>query len=709
MSTATPGLTSFTSGELSKRLAGRIDLKYYAQGCDTLINFTNLPHGGVQRRSGLRFVHLAGNQASPSLLIPFEYNTEQAYVLEFYEHTDGHGRCRVFKDQGIVVTAPATPYEFAIPFEPEDFAELRWVQNNNTIYFAHPNYAPRTLTRASHTSWTFSTPTLQGQPDTWTTGNWPSPVAFFESRLCYAVTPNEPNTLWFSQTRDYTNFRLNTREVPLTGWATCQIIDSNSDGQKNGKENDTFLIPKGKIFSANDVDLVAVKGVNLASNAAYFRYIGSSRFDAASADKTITFKDTGATGDQLPSVYLSAGTLNSAYWEAWAVGDRRTNDQGVPLADDAIEVTLDAAQPQSISWLLPKDRLWIGTITGTWTLGAASATEGMAPDSVKASQHSNCGSADADPVGINASTLFIQRGGKRVREMAYDFQSDNYVTPDKTILSDHILAGVASRMAYVQDPDSIVYVRKADGTLASMTYMPEQDVQGWSNVETDGTFESMAAIFGSTDDRTELWTQLARVVDGSTVRTIEFMEGPHEGADTTDAFFVDSGISYSGAPTALLSGASHLAGATVQVLADGAVHPDVVVASNGTITLSATASVVHAGLGYTSTLRTMRLEAGSDRGTSQGKRKVITELTVRFLRSLGGQVGVCNSKGQDKLTTVYFRSQSDPMDSAPPMLTGDKAVAVPTGWTQDCRLVVVQEQPLPMTVLMMVPVVSCNE
>lgn len=801
MSTATPGLTSFTSGELSKRLAGRIDLKYYAQGCDTLENFTNLPHGGVQRRSGMRFVHLAGNQTAESLLIGFEYNIEQAYVLEFFEHTDGHGRMRVYKDQGLVLTAPSTPFEMAIPFDPADFAGLRWVQNNNTIYFAHPSYAPRTLTRASHTSWTFATPTLLGQPDVWTAGNWPSKVCFFESRLCYAATPNQPNTLWFSQTRTYTDFRLNTREVPLEDWSTCTIIDANSDGQKNGKENDTFLIPKGKIFSSNDVDLVAVKGVNLASNAAYFRYVGASRFDAASADKTITFKDTGATGDQVESVYVAAGTLNSAYWEAWEIGDRRANDQGVPLADDAIEVTLDAAQPQSIAWVLPKDRLWIGTATATWTLGAASATEGMSPDNVKASKHSTCGSADVETIGINSSTLFIQRGNRRVREMAYDFQTDSYVTPDKTILSDHILDGLAEQMEYVQDPDSIVYARKQDGTLASMTYMPEQDVQGWSNVITDGTVEAIASIFGIVDNRTELWLQCARVVDGSTVRTIEFMEGPHEGADTVDAFFVDSGLSYDGCnsnasytfsltgsvytagssgtitsvghapftsgavgtvyglqassagalydptarryrvtltgftssnacsctftdaiPTALqsnatprwatltasVSGLDHLKGGTVQVLLDGSVYPNEVVASDGSITLSKAGAVIHAGLGYTSTLRTMKLEAGSDRGTSQTKRKVISELGVRFLRTVGGKAGVANDTA-DNLTLIPFRTQSDPMDAPPPLFTGDKAVRVPTGWTKDCRLVVVQEQPLPMTVLMAVPTVTSNE
>jgi hypothetical protein len=709
---------------------------------------------------------------------------------------------RVYKDQGIVVTAPSTPYELAIPFEPEDFAELRWVQNNDTIYFAHPSYAPRTLTRSGHTNWTFTTPTLQGQPEVWGTGNWPSRVCFFESRLCYAATPSQPNTLWFSQTRNYTDFRLNTREVPLTNWATCPILDTNSDGSKNGKDGDTFLLPKGKIFSSNSVDLVAVKGSNASGETAYFRYTGAKRFDAASADKTITFKLTGATGDQIEAATLASNAgLNSTYWEQWAPGDRRTNDEGVPLADDAIETTLDASQPQAIAWLLPKERLWAGTRTSPWTIGGASASEGMSPDSIKASRHGTCGSSNIEPIDINASTLFVQRGQQRVREMAYDFQTDSFVTPDKNILSDHILKGLATRLVYVQDPDSVVYVAKEDGTIANMTYMPEQDVQGWANTETDGNVESIASVFGSVDNRTELWAQFSRSVGGTVVRTIEFLEGPHEGENTVDAFFVDSGLTYDGTNTDLthvfsltagnysagsngtitatghapftsgavgsiyaiqasnsgalydamcrcyrveitaftssnacsctfidaipaalqttatpawaaltqsVTGLDHLKGGTAQVLLDGAVHPDVVVSSNGSIALTSLGAVIHAGLGYTSTLRTMKLEAGSEFGTSQTKNKVVPKLSLRFLRTVGGKAGVANKNG-DNLRTLSFRTQSDPMDAPPPLFTGDKEIRVSTGWTKDCRLVVVQDQPLPMTVLMMVPVVTTNE
>jgi len=104
----------------------------------------------------------------------------------------------------------------------------------------------------------------------------------------------------------------------------------------------------------------------------------------------------------------------------------------------------------------------------------------------------------------------------------------------------------------------------------------------------------------------------------------------------------------------------------------------------------------------------MKVEAGSEFGTSQAKNKVVTKLNLRFLRTVGGKAGVANKNG-DNLGMLSFRTQSDPMDAPPPLYTGDKELRVATGWTKDCRLVVVQDQPLPMTLLMMVPVVTSNE
>ena len=140
-----------------------------------------------------------------------------------------------------------------------------------------------------------------------------------------------------------------------------------------------------------------------------------------------------------------------------------------------------------------------------------------------------------------------------------------------------------------------------------------------------------------------------------------------------------------------VSGLDHLEGETISILGNGAVQADVAVAS-GAITLSPAASVVHAGYNYNSTVKTLRPEAGATDGTAQGKTQRVNEITVRFIDTLGGQVG----PDTDNLDTLNFRSGSDPMDVSAPLFTGDKSIYLRGGWTTLGQVVVRQSQPLPM-------------
>lgn len=161
-------------------------------------------------------------------------------------------------------------------------------------------------------------------------------------------------------------------------------------------------------------------------------------------------------------------------------------------------------------------------------------------------------------------------------------------------------------------------------------------------------------------------------------------------ADTTDdwAFRRDE-----------ISGLDHLEGEVVQVLADGATHPDRTVTA-GAITLQREASVVHVGLAYTTKLTTMRIEAGAQKGTAQGKIKRIDKIVFRLLDSLGGKAG----RDGDDLDEIMYRSSADPMDGPPAPLTGDtEEMRWPAGYETDGRVTLVQDQPLPMTVVAIMP------
>ncbi len=76
---------NFTAGELSPRVRGRTDITRYKNGTQVLENFLPMRQGGIVRRPGFRFVSEVKDSTKLTRLIPFEFNDEQTYVLEFGE------------------------------------------------------------------------------------------------------------------------------------------------------------------------------------------------------------------------------------------------------------------------------------------------------------------------------------------------------------------------------------------------------------------------------------------------------------------------------------------------------------------------------------------------------------------------------------------------------------------------------------------------
>nr|NIS52793.1 hypothetical protein [Phycisphaerae bacterium] len=92
--------TSFNSGEFSERLYGRMDLEKYASGCKTMQDFLPMPHGGATRRSGFQYINETKTSSKISRLIPFQFSTVQAYIVEA-----GDNYMRFYMNGGRVMTA----------------------------------------------------------------------------------------------------------------------------------------------------------------------------------------------------------------------------------------------------------------------------------------------------------------------------------------------------------------------------------------------------------------------------------------------------------------------------------------------------------------------------------------------------------------------------------------------------------------------------
>ncbi len=702
-------LTNFTSGELSPRLAGRVDVSKYFNGCQSLENFLVQPHGGVVRRSGMRFVAEAARHSGKSLLVPYEDAGGVGWVLEFAQSEAGAGVLRFFSGGGRVLASSGAVMQIATPYLAAHLDALRWVQDRYSLILTHPDFAPRKLSRTGDGGFELSTPAFISRPEAWKDGNWPALCCLHEDRLIFAATPDEPFTIWFSRTGDHLDFRLATREVPLDDWDDFEITDGNGDNLSDGRPGDTVLLLAGDTFTKD----TALAGVMPDGTLCYYRYTGSRSVTASnSSSLRMTLAATPASASEIESVRDAAGVLRSDCWEMFAIGDRIEADPGDdPLDDDAVEITLSAQRGGRICFLAPRDKLWIGSSSGEWTVSGSSLNTPVTPGGVKANREGTFGAAKVPPCQAGPSLLYVQRSGKKVREMAYRLDSDSYTSRDLTLLSAHLGEPGIVQLATVQEPDPMLFCVRADGVLLAMTYLPEQDVCAFARITTSGAVESVCAVFNDEACRDELWLVVRRsaVVDGQSVerRFIEILAPgfTEEAADTVQAFFVDAGLSYSGTPVRTLTGLSHLAGRVVQILADGAVLPEQTVAQDGSISLAREAATVHAGLGYASVLRPMRLEHSGARGSAQTRTKRIIEVGLRLYRTLGGKVGPDLSR----LEPLLYRSSADGMDGPPALFTGDKSVRFPQGWSPDGVLTLVQDQPLPMTVLLIAPTLALNE
>jgi hypothetical protein len=405
--------------------------------------------------------------------------------------------------------------------------------------------------------------------------------------------------------------------------------------------------------------------------------------------------------------FCVAGSL--AYPETiWGsvVGDYENFTPGVDDAD-SFEFTLAGRQVNVIQWIEPREYLIIGTTGAEWRLGPEDTGAALTPLNVVAKQQTPFGSYNMPPETVGTATLFLQRAGKKIREFTYQWESDGYVAPDLTILAEHITAAGIKGMAYQQEPFSTIWAYDNVGALLALTYLRDQDVIGWCQYPI-GTaeVESLCCIPG--DGYDELWAIIKRTVNGSTVRYVEMMEEVCD--DTEDeyivnkglnAFFVDSGITYTGVATKTIAGLSHLEGETVSVLAAGGIQSSKIV-SGGQITLNTAATPVHVGLPYTGLLQTMRLDITLRDGTAQGRLKNIHEIIMRVYRSGAFKVG----RDESNLDVVIDREKVITLGAPYDLFTGDLPIGYDNHWESDARVMIVQDKPMPLTVVAIMAEVS---
>jgi hypothetical protein len=656
-------------------------------------------------------------------------------------------------------------YEIPSPYSISDLTNttdnsftLDMVQTGDEIFICHPNYPVYLLARYGVTKWTMTPAVFKNGPfkdansdksikvySSGTTGSvtLTASSGIFTANHVGAVFYMEPADLslikpWYAgeefKTNPYGTYRRSngctymctTSGTPSSGkvWRTggdtpIHTYGTQADGDGGGKEGtvvereglDWQFVDNGRGYvtitgysSSTSVsatvsgDFPLPMGVSGSSNATFRWAFGSFSNVEGYPSKVTFFRErlTFVKGQQL--FFSVAGDFQNF---------ARLDDTGTVVADRAIQITLTSDQTNQIEWLMPTQALLIGTSGQEFACMENTTSEAFAPANVKVEQQTAEGSRSVKPVRVGFSTLFVQRSGRKLKELAYNFQQNGYVTADMTVLAEHITAGGIQQLDWHKEPYVCAWAVRGDGALLGFTYNKEQDVVGWHRHQIGGTFsngiaqvESVCVIPAPDKTRDDLWLIVKRTINGQTKRYVEYMEREYQAGDAqSSCYYVDCGATYSGPSTSTVTGLTWLEGQTVSVLVDGAAHPNRVV-SGGSISLQNAGSVIQVGLGYTSDLVTNRIEAGAgDGGTSQGKMKRINKCVFRFYNTLGAYAG----PDALNLDEILFRFGSDPMNQAPPLFSGDILMEWPNGYDFDGFIMVRQAQPLPMTVVAIMP------
>ncbi len=606
---------------------------------------------------------------------------------------------RVYIDD--VALLDDVPLELVTPFAEADLPVLKWAQSADVMYFAHPDYPPYKLERRGDARWSLAEVAFEDGPyldENVGAAKTLKPSAASGNGITITAAGHSP----FRAGDVGRPVRLHPTGEP--GWAVITEFVSPEQVRADVKR--------------------AFANANTTANWRLGAWSAERGYPAA-----VSFFEQrlvwASSRSQPQSFWMSQSSdLENMRPDSYEGGAVEVQD------DDGLDFTIAADQVNAIRWMSPGRQLILGTSGGEWSVTSDGPV--VTPLDIAVKRESTNGCADILPLRISSIVLFVQRAKRKLLELVFSLETDGFRTPDLTILADHISESGLREIVYQQEPDSQVHCVREDGILATLTYRREQDVVGWSRQILGGRFgsgapavESAATIPGNaaagSENRDEAWIAVKRTIDGSTFRSIEVFEAPFEGPNAEasdspaeqdakvlerqrDAFYVDCGLSYQGPPTQTVSGLNHLEGETVTILADGALHPDRVVAS-GAIALQVPASVVHVGLPYRHVFASLKLEAGAAAGTAVGKVKRVHGIALVLLHSLGLRIGPSIERQQE----VPLREVGDAMDTAVPLFTGERFVSFDGDFERDSRIVISGDAPLPFTLLAAAPELKTNE
>lgn len=754
MARSAPIWNSFNAGELSPLIDGRTDQEKYFAGCKRLRNFIPTVQGPVTRRGGTRYLGATkGNLRA--WFMPFEFNQAQSYALELTDL-----KMRFWVNRGQLLSAGA-PYEIPTPWSAvnlvteEGTLSLRSVQSGDVMWVVHNEGAvrPQKLSRLGATSWTLADVDFENgpfediDPDSTVTVTASGTTGVITLTASSAIfTDDDIGTAFYMEQKDAAGIKTWQVQTATGGGVYRKYEGNYYLSTDTGGTGRTGAKPpvhtEGRVWdgpAGTSIDTTKSDGDGVEWEYRHSGY-GWAKITAIGGGGTTATATVILNNGrlQLPASFTTTGTTRwakSAFSQArgWptsvaffrerlvyarnrelffsvvgAYDDFSRKDGPDITKETAIKLQIASDRLDLIRWITPSAALLVGTARNELSIQEQTTTQVFAADNAASMPQTEYGSRLLEPIRVGTAVLFIQRAGRKLREMIYDYASDRYKADDLTVLSEHIVDAGVIDMDFQQEPDSILWCVLADGTLSALTYNRERGVVAWVPHVIGGPdafVETVASISAPDGRRDDVWFVVRRTINGSTVRYVEVLED-HRLAetDTADAFYGDAGITYEGVSTKTISGLGHLEGATVQVLADGSAHADCVVAG-GQIALNRSATKVQIGFDSPAQLQTMRADGGAQDGTAQTRSKSFGEVWARLHNTIGGLIGPSFSR----LDPIPGLKPANPVGTRPALYSGDRKIEMPADVGTDGYICVQSSPMLPMTLVALTARMEVND
>lgn len=821
---------SFAGGEVSPSLYGRVDLEKYQTSLRRCRNFIVRQYGGVENRPGTRYVAPAKFPDRKCRLIPFQFNTEQTYVLEVGDHY-----FRVFMDGAQVVyssgASAGQPVDVTTPWAAADIDLLKYTQSADVMTVCHPNYPPMEIQRYAHDDWrTAEVATVSGP---FANVNIDESITVYASATSGAVDLTASASI-FKSWHVGKLFYMEQKNVDTVGrWVTGEQVSVGNICRY--QENYYRCVDAGERGHTGPVAPTHTTGDSwdgwaVAGSDAYgvkWRYLhsgrGICRITSVSGDgmtataevvirkdgeielpgqvvgaESATYKwahyawngDAGYPGTvvyfQQRLIFAGSRSQPQTVWTSRSGDYKDFGTSNPTVDDDAITYTYAGRQLNQIRHLIDVGSLVALTSGGEYKVnGNQQGT--LTPSAFQFSSQGQNGASHVQPIAISNVALFIQQKGGAVRDLAYSFDVDGFQGSDLTILANHFFTGYQiTDWAFSITPMSIVWCTRNDGALLGLTYLRDQQVAAWHLHPGAGRYESVCSIAEGNEDA--LYCVVERTINGQQRRYIERMQSRlYDVMD--DAFFVDCGLTYDGRNrdagktmtltggtgdwpydeemTLTVAGASyfttgdigseihmpyveddvskvlkllirsvasgnqaavtsnrnvpaqfrgvpvsdwsmarstfagldHLEGQAVSILSDANVEPQKVV-NAGAITLEKAGSVVHAGLPIAAVIETLDVNLNGNE-TLLDKKKLFTAASLLVNESRGVFAGTPGGEMYE-----YAQRNDEFYDDPVEPKTGTIELQLDANWSKNGRLIVEQNDPLPMTILAVIPRVT---